>query len=224
MAAGSLGRVFAATNSGLARFEPESGVMTHWQPSGGLAPQALALGPNPNSETGEKLVWYSEGDSVYYLAGEDVGLWGTERGALVGAVEKPKITALCAGTSKLYDLWIGTGPTGGESGYNGLFLFRNSVETGIPRMDDGEELFGTESGIVAVAVEQEGPYEGDAWVVGGRGVHRVSRAPDVEGNIAAVPLDLDGEWESWIPRAIAVSAQGGRRVVAATGAGLVSTP
>jgi hypothetical protein len=90
-------------------------------------------------------------------------------------------------------------------------------------MEDPLDFFAPyDGGIGAVAVEQDGPYAGDAWVVAGGAVMRVSRAvvDEAVGERGALGLELR---TSIAGVASGISAAG-RRVAVAAEDGLAVVP
>jgi len=222
MSAGSSGRVFAATDQGVAVHG--AGGLELWRAV--VDVRAIAVGPNPASTTGEGFVWFAAGTNLYHRSGETLAQWGVDAPEPVASILEPGISTLAAGTENVLDLWVGTRPEGQESG-SGLYLFADAVnaETGEVTLGAPEELFANETGVAAVAVERTGPYEGDAWVVAGRKLLRVSRAAlDGAEERSVVALRLVQSWDAGKVRAVAVSASGARKVAVATDRGLLAGP
>ncbi|MBI5548655.1 MAG: hypothetical protein HY901_32640 [Deltaproteobacteria bacterium] len=230
MTQGSAGRVFMAMDHGLAVYDPMINTVDpifEW-PGAGLVPSALSWGPSPASSADSGYVWYAEGNVVYLQKSEALSSWGADnKGVLVGSVQAPRITALSfgSGTSdELWDLWVGTGPSGAQD-VGSLLLHRNAVDraSGDPRMNVPEELFPQiQGGISSLAVERDGAYAGDVWAVSGGGkLLRVSRAiRDMKtGQRGVVALELDVLEAN--AKAVATS---GRRVAVATEQGLAVVP
>lgn len=222
MAAGANGRVFAATDRGIA-FWDGTGSLQQWQPEEGLDVRTIAVGPDI-SWGGGGLVWYAVGNEVYCQTSEDAASWTAE--AVVGTVPGPEVTAIGVGSTSLPDLWVGTGDAGGTPGGSGLWLFRDAFDSVIvqPRMDEGEEFFAQLGAVRSIAVEGQGPYAGDAWVVVGDSLARVSRAQTNAGEKGAEALELLRIGADLVPRGVAVANGVARTVVVASSRGLVSAP
>ncbi|MGI5864707.1 MAG: hypothetical protein ACOX6T_22025 [Myxococcales bacterium] len=221
MAAGSHGRVFAATDRGIA-FWDGTGSLAQWQPEEGLDVRAIAVGPDMSWGSGG-LVWYAVGNEVYCQTTEDAASWTAD--AAVGTVAGPAVTAIGVGPTSLPDLWVGTGDAEGTAGGSGLWLFRDAFDPVIvqPRMEEGEAFFAQLGAVRSIAVERQGPYAGDAWGVVGDRLARVSRAQMNGGGKGAEAFEL-----VWLPdvapRSVAVSNGAARSVVLASSRGLVFAP
>ena len=222
MAAGSHGRVFAATDRGIA-FWDATGSLQQWRPEEGLDVRAIAVGPDV-SWGGGGLVWYAVGNEIHCQTSEDAASWTTE--AAVGTVPGPAVTAIGAGSTSLPDLWVGTGDAGGAPGEGGLWLFRDAFDWAVvqPRMDEGEMFFTQLGAVRSIAVEGQGLYAGDVWVVVGESLARVSRAQTNAGERGAEALELFRIGADVVPRSVAVANGAARTVVVASSRGLVTAP
>ncbi len=228
-ASGKTGRVWMAQSEGLAVFDPNPlapSTLAYW-PGGQVLASAVAWGPSPMTPSNSGYVWYAAGSTVYCQTSEAMALWqaGADgHGPAVGTVPAMRISALAFG-NKTGDLWVGTAPTGGVSTGFPVYLYRDAVDvaSGAPRMEDPLDFFAPyDGGIGAVAVEQDGPYAGDAWVVAGGAVMRVSRAvvDEAVGERGALGLELR---TSIAGVASGISAAG-RRVAVAAEDGLAVVP
>lgn len=222
LAAGSGGKVFGATDEGVAVFQPAAGLRL-WPSPGGLSVDALAAAPS----AGEKgLVWAAAGNAIFALNGEDPAAWPASPPSALTVLFQRRVAALAAVTGELTDLWAATVPGPGASAA-GLLLFRDSVDpsTGQPRLNAPEELFAQVSGVLSIGVEREGPYAGDVWAVAGDRLVRVSRAEQngASGARPALALQLDAQGSAKA-RAVAVNGSGKRKVAVATDLGLLQSP
>lgn len=223
------GRIWMAMNEGLGVFDPSPiapATLSYWSGSQVL-PTAVAWGPSPKTPSNSGYVWYAAGNKVYCQTSETVALWeaGTDgHGKQVGSVPAVLVSAMAFG-AKTGDLWVGTAPTGGVMTGFPVYLYLDAVDPadGSPRMDSPLDFFAPyDGGIGGVAVEQDGPYAGDAWVVAGGAVLRVSRAvvDEAVGVRGAVGLELKTSI-SGVVKGISVA---GRRVAVAAEDGLAVVP
>src|SRR5690606_6887910 len=90
MAAGSGGRVFAATDEGLIAYDP-FGSLEQWRPA---LPDLTAVAVEPRAG-GEGRVWYANASGVFYLPGERASLWPTSSaGSTATVVNGGVVTAI----------------------------------------------------------------------------------------------------------------------------------
>ncbi len=224
LAAGSAGRIFAATDSGVLVYSAGGASLAQFLPTGGLNATAVTVGPNPKSTTGEGIVWYAEGANLYFQTGEDQTAWGTGKGQTATTVANPAITALAAGPAGEWDLWVATGPSNGGTGASSLLLFKNSLDpaSGAVQLNGAQALLAQQGSVAVLAVEAAGRYQADVWAVAGGKLLRVSRAPinDV-GNPRGVKELVLGGLGGASARGVAVA---GRKVAVATNQGLLTVP
>ncbi|MGC4118214.1 MAG: hypothetical protein QM765_27420 [Myxococcales bacterium] len=223
------GRVWMAMSEGIGVFDPSptaASALAYWY-GGQVLPTAIAWSPSPKTPSDSGYVWYAAGGKVYCQTTESLANWqaGTDgHGVEVGTIPAQRVSAMAYG-SAAGDLWVGTAPTGGVSTGFPVFLFKNAVDaaTGEPKLGTPLDFFAPlDGGIGGVAVEQDGPYAGDAWVVAGGAVMRVSRAvvDEATGERGAVELELQTDIGG-IVNGISVA---GRRVAVASESGLAVVP
>ncbi|HEY3451054.1 MAG TPA: hypothetical protein VGK67_32150 [Myxococcales bacterium] len=218
------GRVWLAMSEGIGVFDPSplaASTLSYWA-GGPVLPTAIAWGPSPMTPSNSGYVWYAAGNKVYCQQSEAMALWSTAN--VVGTVPGIRISAMAYG-NKTGDLWVGTAPTGGVSTGFPVYLYRDAVDpaNGDPRMNAPLDFFAPyDGGIGGVAVEQDGPYAGDAWVAAGGMVMRVSRAvvDEAVGERGALGLELT----TAVPGVALKISVAGRRVAVAAKGGLAVVP
>lgn len=227
LAAGRPPFVYGALSGRVVRYDAPQKALASFSLTGGADVAAVAPGTRPANPTG---VWFASGGSVVWQPGEDPAAWtGAGQPVDLGAPAPPRVSALSAGGDGLDDLWAGTSASASERQRgSGLWFYESTLDPTTqqpaPTRPTGRTVLfnaSTDGGIVHLAVETFGPFSGDAWVVVGDRLARVSRAvPAGAGARALRELRLPTPPGVTQVHAVGLSPGIKRRVALATDKGL----
>jgi hypothetical protein len=179
--AGGGNLVFGALSGLVVQYDAPDATFASFIVPGAPDVTAVAEGVQPLSNpTG---VWYGTGGNLYWQTGLDPLAW-TGPGAVVTlglSPSAPRISAISAGGDGLNNLWVGTSAAADPTQQgSGLAFYASTLGTTGPTAPVGLTtlLTGpTNGGIVHIAAETSGPFNGDVWAVSGTQLVRVSVAP-----------------------------------------------
>jgi hypothetical protein len=221
--------VYAALSGLVTRYDAPNKLLATFAVTGSPDVTAVAAGVRLSNPIG---VWYATaGGNLLWQSSEDPAGW-TVAGAPVnlGVAAPPRISAISAGGDGLNNLWVGTSAASDPRAMgNGLLFFDTTLDAlGQPAPTQPRNLTTLstnplDAGIAHIAAETSGPFNGDAWIMSGNQLVRVSRAiPNGGGPRALQPILLPPPTGVGICYYVSLAPGSTRQVALATDRGLAT--